>query len=245
MTRARVTPSPRFPLVISPIAPPTRARAVEAAAAAAARRARVASMTRRDAARHRALLRTPVRRPRVSFVRASFRTPACLSSSPPRRPPPSSPTRARARRRRRDGGGMRARVASMKRRRASARASSRASVSRACVTRACVIPNPASFSSSPPSSPMRAARPRPRQRRRRRHARARRLNDATTRVTARIIAQTCFARVRHSSVRHPEPRFPLVVPPVVPHARAQRPRRPRRRWRRRRRHTARVASMTR
>jgi len=98
---------------------------------------------------------------------------------------------------------------------------------------------------------MRAARPRPRQprRRRRRHARARRIN-ATTRVTARIIARTCVARMRHSIVCHPEPRFPLVVPPVVPHARAQRPRRPRRPRRRprrprRRRHTARVASMTR
>jgi hypothetical protein len=161
VTRARVTLSPRLPLVFSPIAPPTRVRAVEAlaAAAAAARRARVASMTRRDTARHRALLRTPVRRPRASLARASSRNPACLSSSPPRRPPPSSPTRARARRRRRrrrDGGGMRARVASMKRRHASARASSRASVSRACVTRAYVIPNPASLSSSPPSSPTRA-----------------------------------------------------------------------------------------
>ena len=77
VTRARVTPNPRFPLVISPIAPPTRARAAEAAvaAAAAARRARVASMTRRDAARHRALLRTPVRRPHASLARASSRTP--------------------------------------------------------------------------------------------------------------------------------------------------------------------------
>ena len=93
VTRTRVIPNPRLPFVISPIAPPPRARAAEAeaaAAAAAARRARVASMTRRDAARYRALLRTPVRRPRASLVRASSRTPACLSSSPvvpPRRPP--------------------------------------------------------------------------------------------------------------------------------------------------------------
>jgi hypothetical protein len=152
VTRARVTLSPRLPLVFSPIAPPTRVRAVEAlaAAAAAARRARVASMTRRDAARHRALLRTPVRRPHASLARASSRI-----SLPSFVVPPLSPTRARARRRRR-------------------------------------------------------------WRRRRRHARTRRLDDATARVIARIIARAYVARVRHSSARYPDPPRPSRRPPCRP-----------------------------
>ena len=97
VTRARVIPNPRFPLVIPPIAPPPRAHAAEvavAAAAAAALRARVASMTRRDAARHRVLLRTPVRRPRASLVRVIPNPRLPLVVPPPSSPPPS-PTRAR------------------------------------------------------------------------------------------------------------------------------------------------------
>ena len=68
-----------------------------------------------------------------------------------------------------------------------------------------------------------AARPRPAaalarslDRARRRHARARRLDDAKSRVIARIIARACVARVRHSSARHPEPPLPSRRPPRDP-----------------------------
>jgi len=50
--------------------------------------------------------------------------------------------------------------------------------------------------------------------------RARRLDVATTCVIYHVITSVCDAHVRHSGARHPEPRFPLVVPSVVPHARA-------------------------
>ena len=105
----------------------------------------------------------------------------------------------------------------MSRRHAPSTMPSRPPATHVCVNRVRVIPNPASLSSSPPSSPTRA-RPRPR-RPRRRHARARRL-DARRHASSRAIARAFDARVCHSHAHYPELHFPLVVPPIAPHARA-------------------------
>ena len=102
VTRIRLTPNPRFPLVVHPVVPHARARRPRRLRR---RRRRHTRARRLDDATARAIARHCARlcRARVSLTRTSSRTPASLSSSSAVVPD------ARARRRRGGGGTARAR----------------------------------------------------------------------------------------------------------------------------------------
>ena len=145
----------------------------------------------------------------MSRAHPSSHPPASLSSPPPSSPPvlPHACAQRRRRRRRRRRRA-RARV-SMTRRRAFSRASSRASITRACDTRAPLIPNFRNPLVIPPVLPHARAR----RRRRLRRRMCTRIDDATMRVIAHVIARTDDVHVRHTCAPHPDPPLPLVIPP--------------------------------